>query len=191
MKKNGLLIIVSSPSGGGKDSVIQALLNMMSNSTRLITTTSRPMRPGNKEGIDYYFITEQEFKNKIENNKFVEYNIYSDNYYGTQKKHLQETLENNEVVFTQMEVNGKNNLDKLKIPHLSIFLLPEDLDVLKNRIEKRGGLNEKQIQDRIETAKNEIKRSTNYDYRVVNEENKLNKTIDIIAEIIKKELKKA
>ncbi len=191
MKRSSLLIIISSPSGGGKDSVINALLKIMPNSTRLITTTSRPKRPGNIEGIDYYFINEKEFLKKIENDEFVEYNIYSENYYGTQKKHLEETLENNEIVFTQMEVNGKHNLDKLEIPHLSIFLLPEKLDILKNRIEKRGGLNKKQIQDRIKTAENEIKCSKDYDYRVVNKENQLKTTIDTIAKIIQKELKKA
>ena len=89
-KNVGKLIIISSPSGGGKDAVINALIKIFPESTRLITTTSRPKRPGNKEGIDYYFISQDDFKNKINNGDFVEYNIYSSNYYGTQKKHLEE-----------------------------------------------------------------------------------------------------
>ena len=190
MKKQGLLVIISSPSGGGKDSVITALLRKITNSTRLITTTSKERRPDNIDGVNYYFITEDEFKDKIRNNEFIEYNIYSNNYYGTQKKHLQETLDNNDVVFTQLEVNGKHNLDKLKVPHLSIFLLPDNLDILRKRIEKRGGLTTKQINDRIEIAKQEIANSYDYDYKITNEEGKLDNTINTITEVVQNELKK-
>jgi len=190
MKKQGLLVIISSPSGGGKDSVITALLRKITNSTRLITTTSKERRPDNIDGVNYYFITEDEFKDKIRNNEFIEYNIYSNNYYGTQKKHLQETLDNNDVVFTQLEVNGKHNLDKLKVPHLSIFLLPDNLDILRKRIEKRGGLTAEQIDDRIEIAKQEIANSYDYDYKITNEEGKLDNTINTITEVVQNELKK-
>ena len=72
MKKQGLLVIISSPSGGGKDSVITALLSKITNSTRLITTTSKKRRPDNIDGVNYYFITEDEFKDKIKNNEFIE-----------------------------------------------------------------------------------------------------------------------
>ena len=87
-----------------------------------------------------------------------------------------------------MEVNGKHNLDKLNIHHLSIFLLPEDLDILKNRIIKRGGLDSEQIEKRIETAKKEMIESKDYDHRIVNKEGKLDETIDKIKEIIENEL---
>ncbi len=181
---NGKLIIISSPSGGGKDSVINNLLKIFPKSARLVTTTTRPKRPGNKEGVDYYFITATEFKKKIKQGDFVEYNIYSGNYYGTQKKHLRAKLMNNKIIFTQLEVNGKHNLDKLKIPHLSIYLLPENLDILRQRISKRGGLSQEQIEERIRIAKKEIAESTDYDYRLINKEGRLLNTIDKITKII-------
>jgi guanylate kinase len=186
--KKGLLVVISSPSGGGKDSVINALLKIVPNSSRLITTTTRPMRPGNQDGVDYYFISEEKFKEKIKKDEFVEYNLYSDNYYGSQKKYLNESLIKHDLVFTQMEVNGKHNLDKQSIPHLSIFLLPEDLNNLKERITKRGGLSPEQIKRRLETAKKEVEESKDYDYKVINKEGELKQTIAKIKEIIEKEL---
>ena len=89
----GKLVIISSPSGGGKDSIISALLKIIPNSTRLITTTSREPRPGNQNGIDYYFVSQAEFKNKIQNEEMVEYNNYAGNYYGIEKKNLILALE--------------------------------------------------------------------------------------------------
>lgn len=179
-----LLVVISSPSGGGKDSVINALLKIIPGSARFVTTTSRQPRPGNKDGVDYHFISEKIFKEKIAAGEFIEYNHYSSNYYGTQKKHLTESLARHAVVFTQIEVNGKHNLDKLKIPHLSIFLEPENLDVLRGRIERRGGVSPESLTERLKIAKKEIEESKDYDYRVINYEGKLNETIAKIAEII-------
>ncbi|HLD60760.1 MAG TPA: guanylate kinase [Patescibacteria group bacterium] len=180
----GLLTIISSPSGGGKDAVINALLSRIPNSTRLVTTTTRPPRPGNQDGVDYHFITEKEFKQKIEQDAFVEYNFYAGNYYGTEKKWLEKTLSKYDLVLTQIEVNGKHNLDKANIPHLAIFLLPESLEVLRHRIEKRGGITSEVIAERLEIAKKEIEASKDYDHRITNYEGKLEETIDKIAEII-------
>lgn len=184
----GLLVVISSPSGGGKDSVINALLKRFPNSARFVTTTSRSPRPGNKEGVDYHFISQSEFQKKIEQNKFIEYNFYADHYYGTEKTRLVETLKNHPLVLTQIEVNGKHNLDKAKIPHLAIFLIPESLAELGNRIRRRGGVTEVQIKERLAIAKQEIQASADYDYKVVNAEGKLKQTIDKIAEIIKTKL---
>ena len=184
----GLLVVISSPSGGGKDSVINALLKIFKSSTRLVTTTSRPPRPGNKEGVDYYFISTEEFEKRVAAGGFVEHNIYNGNYYGIEKKNLVKTLEDYNVVLTQIEVNGKHNLNHKGIDHLSIFLLPEDLEILRKRIEKRGGLTPEQIDERIETAKKEIKESTDYDYRIVNKEGKLEETVEEVAQIITKRL---
>lgn len=179
-----LLVVISSPSGGGKDSVINALLKRIPRSARLVSTTSRPPRPGNQEGVDYYFISKEEFVKKIENGDFIEYNFYADNYYGLQKKHLAETLKSHDLVLTQIEVNGKHNLDKAGIPHLAIFLLPESLEILRERILKRGGITPEVADKRIEIAKKEIQESTDYDYKVVNLDGKLTETIDKIAKII-------
>lgn len=191
MNKTGLLIIISAPSGNGKDTVIEALLKIIPNSTRFITTTSRPPRPGNQEGVDYYFISKEEFENKIKNNEFLEYNFYAGNYYGTEKKRLEEMLSNHSVVFSAIEVNGKHNLDKAKVKNLSIFLLPDSLEILKNRIRLRGGVSEELIEERMKTAQYEIENSLDYDYRIVNENGKLDETIDKLAKIILSEIVKS
>lgn len=180
----GLFVIISSPSGGGKDSVINALLKRFANSARLVTTTSRPLRPSNVEGKDYYFISQDEFVKKIKAGDFAEYNFYAENYYGTQTKHLAEALKKYDLVLTQIEVNGKHNLDKAGIPNLSVFLLPENLEILKKRIEKRGGITAELIKERLAIAQKEILASADYDYKIINAEGKLNETIDKIAQII-------
>jgi len=188
--KRGQLIIISSPSGGGKDAVIRALLKIFPGSARLVTTTSRPMRPHNIQGVDYHFINKKEFEDKIKNNEFLENNFYAGNYYGLEKTRLSEALASHDLVFTQIEVNGKNNLDKAKIPNLSIFLLPNSLEILKKRIEKRGGISPEVIEERLRVAEKEIKESKTYDYRVMNQEGKLLETVDNVAKIIRKQLKK-
>ncbi len=185
-----LLVIISSPSGGGKDSVINALLKRFPNSTRFVTTTSRPPRPGNVEGIDYYFISPEEFERKMTAGDFIEYNNYAGNWYGTQKKHLQEAEAQFAIVFSQVEVNGKHNFDKAGIAHISIYLLPENLEVLRKRIEKRGGITADIITERLKIAEREMQESTDYDYRIVNYEGKLDETVDNIAKIINFELTK-
>ncbi len=184
MTNKGLLIIISAPSGNGKDAVIEALLKIVPSSTRLITTTSRPPRPGNIEGVDYYFISKEDFENKIKNEEFLEYNFYAGNYYGTEKKILEDNIKKNKAVFLNIDVNGKHNLDKAKVKNLSIFLLPDSLEILKNRIRQRGGISEELIEERIKTAKYEIENSLDYDYRIVNENGKLDETIDKLAKII-------
>lgn len=184
MTNKGLLIIISAPSGNGKDAVIEALLKIVPSSTRLITTTSRPPRPGNIEGVDYYFISKEDFEDKIKNEEFLEYNFYAGNYYGTEKKILEDNIKKNKAVFLNIDVNGKHNLDKAKVKNLSIFLLPDSLEILKNRIRQRGGISEELIEERIKTAKYEIENSLDYDYRIVNENGKLDETIDKLAKII-------
>jgi len=180
----GKLVIISSPSGGGKDSIISALLKIIPNSTRLITTTSREPRPGNQNGIDYYFVSQTEFENKIQNEEMVEYNNYAGNYYGIEKKNLILALENNEWVFTQIEVNGKQHLDEQNIPNISIFLLPENLEILAKRIRNRGGLDDEKIKERLEIAQKEINKSVLYDYQIVNVDGKFEETVSKIREIL-------
>lgn len=184
----GLLVIISSPSGGGKDVVINTLLKHLPDAVRLITTTSRPPRPGNKEGVDYFFTDRATFEARIKNNEFLEHNEYAGNLYGTPKQYLADLLAGHKVVLTQIEVNGKHIFDKLGVPHLAIFMLPDSLDNLRKRIEKRGGITPEVIDQRLEIAKHEIAASTDYDYRVVNVEGQLAETIAKIEGIITQEL---
>jgi guanylate kinase len=185
---NGLLVIISSPSGGGKDTVINELTKRIQGSTRLVTTTTRQPREGETDGVQYNFISEQEFKKRIENGEFLEHNRYAEHYYGSERKVLERTLSKNKVVFTLIEVNGKRNLDKAGIKNLSIFLVPESLEILKKRIIERGGVSPELIKERLETAERELKEAKSYDFQVVNKEGKLPQTVDEIGKILQKEL---
>lgn len=184
----GLLVIISSPSGGGKDSVIRGLLDKIPNSVRFLTTTTRPMRSGEQNGVDYHFVSRENFEEMIKNDELIEYNIYADNYYGTEKKRMKEMLDKYAVVFSNIEVNGKKNFDKSGWKNLSIFLLPESLEVLRRRIEARGGLTPEIIQKRLETAEKEIAESDIYDYKIINAEGKLNEAVEQAEKTIKKHL---
>lgn len=186
--QKGTLVIISSPSGGGKDTVIRELLKIIPNSSRLITTTTRPPRPRETNGVDYFFITKTEFEGKIKENKFIEHNLYADNYYGTERDRVENNLNKFSFVFTNIEVNGKNNINKAGFENLSIFLMPESLEILRKRIEKRGGTDEQIIKQRLERAKKEMGEAENYDYQIVNHEGKLDETVEKVALIIKKEL---
>lgn len=184
MAQKGLLVVISSPSGGGKDSVIKALSKRIPNSSRCLTTTSRPPRPGNVEGVDYHFVSEEEFKKKISRDEFVEYNVYAGNYYGTEKSVLEQTLLNNDVVYTQVEINGKRAFDRLHIPHLAVFLMPENLDVLRDRIVARGGLTREEVDERLLIAKQQITEAGIYDLQIVNEQGRFDETVSQLIEAI-------
>lgn len=190
MKKTSLLVVISAPSGNGKDTIINALLKIIPNSVRFVTTTSRPLRPGNENGVDYYFVTKDKFEEKIKNNDFLEYNFYAGNYYGTEKKLLKDLLLKYSVIFCAVEINGKNNFDKTNVENLSIFLLPDNLEILKNRIRQRGGITEKLLEERMKIAQYEIENSFNYNYRVINKDGKLDETVDKLAKIINSTLNK-
>lgn len=188
--KKGMLVIISSPSGGGKDSVVNIITKKIPNSRHFVTTTTRAPREGEIPGKNYFFISLEDFRNKIKRGAFLEYNFYAGNYYGTEREVLEDTLANYDIVISQIEVHGKHNLDKLKIENLSIFLMPQSMDIIRNRLVNRGGLPEKDIQERMEIALNEIEESKDYDYQVVNKEGGLDETVAKVEEIIKKELTK-
>jgi len=191
MKHKGHLILISSPSGGGKNSVIKELIARFDNAVQFVTTTTREKRDGEIDGTDYHFLSREYFKRKIEADDFVEYNDYAGNLYGTEKEKLSASLETYDLVFSQADVNGKHSLDKLGIPHLSIFLMPESMDVLRERIINRGGVSEEKMHERLHIAEEELETSKDYDYRVVNKEGELEKTVEKIRKIIEEYQKKS
>lgn len=188
MSLQGHLVVISSPSGGGKDTVIFALLKKFKNSAKLITTTTRAPRPDDKEGVTYHFVTKENFQEMIDRNEIIEYNFYAGNFYGITKTELESKLKNFNLVLSNIDVNGRRSLKKAGFPNLSIFLMPENIKDLKTRISRRGGLNESEIAERLKTAELEINLANEYDFQVVNKTGKLDETIDNVAKIINKHL---
>ena len=186
MKSKGMLIVLSGPSGVGKGTVRKAMLEKSKTKFEYsVSMTTRLKRPGEVDGVDYYFRTKEEFENEINNDGMLEYAQYVDNYYGTPVKYVQENLDNGKDVLLEIEVNGALQVRKKMPDGVFIFLTPPDLKSLRKRISGRGTDDEATIDKRMEKAKEEIELMSNYDYAVVND--KVPSTVKKIEEIIRSE----
>lgn len=171
MTERGLLIVFSGPSGVGKGTVRQEIFSTPDHKFEYsVSMTTRQKRPGEVDGVDYFFRTREEFEELIKNGQMLEYAEYVGNYYGTPLTYVNETLDKGIDVFLEIEVQGALQVKK-KVPDgVFIFLTPPDLDELKNRLVGRGTDSEEVIRQRIERAKEEIALMREYDYAVVNDE---------------------
>lgn len=188
MKLNdrGLLVVISGPSGVGKGTVRKALFEMKNhNLTYSVSATTRKMREGEVNGKDYYFISKEEFIQKIENNQFLEHAEFVGNYYGTPLDKVNEQLDNGNEVVLEIEVEGAQQV-KRKMPDcVMIFIVPPSKQALYDRLKGRGTETEDVIRQRIEKANREFKVAKFYDYIVVNDE--VNNAADRIMAIIRAE----
>ncbi len=187
MTKRGMLIVLSGPSGVGKGTVRQAMMQdaKYHDLQYSVSMTTRPKRPGEVEGVDYYFRTKEEFEQEIKNNGMLEYAQYVDNYYGTPLKYVNQTLNEGKDVLLEIEVNGAMQV-RAKCPDgVFIFLTPPDLQELRHRIINRGTDDITTIDKRMKKAAEEIKMMINYDYAVVND--KVELAVDRIEKIIASE----
>ena len=184
-KKQGLLIVISAPSGAGKGTIINKMLEKNNNLWLSVSATSRPMRTNDIESKTYYFYTKEEFKNKIKENYFLEYASYADNYYGTPKKYIQEHLNNGEDVILEIEIQGAMQVKKLIPEALFVFIMPPSLKELKKRLVSRGTDTKEKILERFKIAYQERNEVTKYNYVVVNDEIEI--AADKILSIIKSE----
>lgn len=171
MTERGLLIVFSGPSGVGKGTVRQEIFSTPDHKFEYsVSMTTRQKRPGEVDGVDYFFRTREEFEELIKNGQMLEYAEYVENYYGTPLTYVNETLDKGIDVFLEIEVQGALQVKK-KVPDgVFIFLTPPDLDELKDRLVGRGTDSEEVIRQRIERAKEEIALMREYDYAVVSDE---------------------
>ena len=172
LKKNnkGSLVVISGPSGSGKDSIVNELKNINKNFWVSISCTSRDIRAGEIEGESYFFITNEEFEEKIKNNDFLEYAKYNDKYYGTPKSFIQEKLDQGIDVILIIEVQGALII-KEKVPEaIFIFIMPPSMKELKTRLINRKTEDMEKINKRFKIAYNEINEFNKYNYVVVNDD---------------------
>ena len=183
--KKWFLLVISGPSGVGKGTVLHDLMNTQKNLVYSVSVTTRKQRPGEIEGVSYFFKTHEEFEKMIEEDKFLEYAKVHDNYYGTPKEFVEEKINEGKIVILEIDVQGALNVKKNIDNGVYIFLAPPSLSELKNRIVNRGTETESDINLRMSNAKKELSYIKNYDYLVVNDH--LNSAINLVNEIINAE----
>lgn len=168
-KEKGLLIVLSGPSGVGKGTVCKALRNIMPDLVYSVSATTRSIRQGEQDGVNYFFKTKEEFLSMIDTDRLLEWAEYVGNYYGTPRSFVEQTIADGNDVILEIEVQGAMKV-KQKFPEgIFIFLAPPDLNELKNRIVGRGTETEESIQNRLSVAREEIELMDYYNYVVVND----------------------
>lgn len=181
-----MLIVLSGPSGVGKGTVRKAIFDQGGNDFQYsISMTTRKPREGEVNGVDYYFVSKEEFEHNIETGQMLEYAKYVDNYYGTPLKYVNETLDQGKDVFLEIEVNGALQVRKKSPDGVFVFLTPPDLMELKQRIINRGTEDMETINKRMKKAVEEIRMMQDYDFAVVND--KVENAVESIKTIIRSE----
>lgn len=184
-KKKSLIIVISAPSGVGKTTLSKRLLQVSSSFTYSVSFTTRAPRKNEIEGVDYYFISQEEFKKMIEEDKFVEWAQVHGELYGTSVEFLDKAIETKKDVVLEVDVQGGVKIKKRYPEAVLIFLLPPSWQELEKRLNKRATEVIVKIRERIKQAKKEITYAHYYDYLVVN--NEINKALSEISSIVRAE----
>ncbi len=165
----GKLFVISGTSGVGKSTVLARLMQQRPDLIFSVSATTRDPRPGEEDGISYYFITKENFEDMIQKGEFLEYSAHMDNYYGTPKQQLEEKLTRGNVIL-DIDPNGAFAVRKARPDAVLIFILPPSMEELENRLRGRGDTTEEQITKRLGRAQWEIEQSVQYDHRVINDQ---------------------
>lgn len=182
--KKGLLVLLSGPSGVGKDTVLEIVLKKDQTLQKSVSLTTRKIREKEVEGKDYYFISVPEFERMINNNEVLEFARYGKNLYGTPKAPVDKWLSEGKTVILKIEVQGAHNIKKMYPDSVGIFIMPPSMDELESRLRFRGTEDESDIQKRLEIARKEVALSKDYDYIVINDD--LEKTSESVLNILHK-----
>lgn len=186
MMNKGILIIISAPSGCGKDTIINEIVERMQNEAFVsVSMTTRSPRVGEVDGVHYYFVSKDEFEKNIESGEILEYTNYSGNYYGTPTAPVKKLLSEGKVVIFNIEVEGGESIKKIFPDACKIFIVPPSLEVLEHRLRSRGTDDEAAILKRLSAATDELSRACEYDYIVKNDV--LEDAVDDVMAIIRAE----
>ncbi|MFA7662421.1 MAG: guanylate kinase [Patescibacteria group bacterium] len=178
------LFIISGPSGAGKDSVINEVKKFFS-IEKIVTTTTRAMRPGEIEGVDYYFLSEEEFKKRIDEGRFFEWaQQYNDNYYGVTFEEIERVKQSEAIGLWNLDYKGTVTIKKL-MPEIKSIFITASLDILEKRIRARDKVTDEFVAERMKYTKEWLKHQDIYDFVVENNEGKLDEAVAKVLEIIK------
>ncbi len=182
MRPTPQLVVLSSPSGGGKTTICKALVSQNPDYKISVSATTRPARDNESNGVDYLFLSSQEFFQRVKNDEFLEYEEVHGNYYGTLKSDVQKLLEEGYTVIFDIDVNGALSIKKKFPEAILIFIRPPSLAELKRRLRARKTEDPDSIEKRLQRLPREYAKAKFFDYDIVNEE--LKKTIDQVQQII-------
>ncbi|MFA5216994.1 guanylate kinase [Sulfuricurvum sp.] len=181
---SGAILVLSGPSGAGKSSIIAKIIDHIGPTYFSISTTTRPIRAGEENGIHYHFVSQEEFKREIEQELFLEYALVHGNYYGTSLSPVKQALKEGKLVIFDIDVQGHDAVqNRLGDITTSVFITTPSLEELKRRLHNRSTDSEEIINKRLEMAKREVQRISEYDYLVVNDD--IEKASDILVSIAK------
>ena len=187
MKDKGVLFVISGPAGSGKGTVIKLLREIIPDLGLSVSATTRAPRPGEVEGVNYYYKTREEFERMLRDGEIVEHTEYMDNYYGTPAAEIKRCLEGGIDLVLEIEVEGAMQIKRLFPDAVLIMLIPPTFDLLESRLRGRGTETEEVIVRRLSRARAEVEQLGEYDYAVVNYEDAADRCADDITDIIRAE----
>jgi guanylate kinase len=182
VSKSGAVLVLSGPSGAGKSSLLNEIIDDIGECYFSISTTTRPIRAGEEDGVHYHFADVEEFKQDIEDNNFLEYALVHGNYYGTSIKPVREALSEGKLVLFDIDVQGNTAVNnRLGDITTSVFISPPTLSELKKRLAGRSTDSQEVMDARLKMAKREIQRVSEYDYLIINDD--LKRAADLLRQI--------
>lgn len=170
MRSRGFLVVVSGPSGAGKNTLLNAVMPLIPDLRYSVSVTTRPARPGEQDGVDYYFADDAEFDRLIDEGRFLEWAEFCGYRYGTERRFVEECLDQGQIVITDIDIQGAKQIKASMPDGVFVFVLPPSISELRTRLLHRGTEGEDAISLRLETALEELQAISYYDYWILNDD---------------------